>query len=155
MVDSWLPEEQQPESYRGYGDYHSKFTALQQKSNRNAATVGTSGFGLRRVIIARPSVEAAENFDDNSMDFVFLDADHSYESVKADITAWWPKIKPGGWLCGHDYGGWLVVKRGGKETKQYFGVKQAVDEFAEGLGLRVEPDEDYTFFLRRPLGGGD
>lgn len=49
------------------------------------------------------SVEAAAQYPDESLDFVFLDADHSYEAVKADIAAWWPKVKKGGIMGGHDY----------------------------------------------------
>ena len=49
------------------------------------------------------SVEAAATYDDASLDFVFIDADHSYEAVKEDIIAWWPKVKPGGIISGHDY----------------------------------------------------
>jgi predicted O-methyltransferase YrrM len=48
------------------------------------------------------SVEAARRYRDGSLDFVFLDASHEYEDVKADIVAWRPKIKPGGFLGGHD-----------------------------------------------------
>lgn len=48
------------------------------------------------------STAAAETFDNRSLDFVFIDADHSYEAVKADIAAWRPKVRPGGILCGHD-----------------------------------------------------
>lgn len=50
-----------------------------------------------------PSHRAAEKFDNESLDFVFIDADHAYESVKRDINSWWPKVKPGGILAGHDY----------------------------------------------------
>jgi predicted O-methyltransferase YrrM len=50
-----------------------------------------------------PSVEAAKTFADKSLDFVFIDGDHAYESVCADIDAWLPKVKPGGLLAGHDY----------------------------------------------------
>jgi predicted O-methyltransferase YrrM len=49
------------------------------------------------------SVEAAATYEDSSLDFVFIDADHSYESVREDIIAWWPKVKAGGIISGHDY----------------------------------------------------
>ncbi len=49
------------------------------------------------------SVSAAKQFTDQSLDFVYIDADHSYESCLADIGAWHPKIRVGGILSGHDY----------------------------------------------------
>jgi len=49
------------------------------------------------------SVTAAKQFTDQSLDFVYIDADHSYESCLADINAWHPKIRFGGILSGHDY----------------------------------------------------
>ena len=48
------------------------------------------------------SWDMAQNFNDGQFDFVFIDADHSYESVKKDIEAWMPKVKKGGVLAGHD-----------------------------------------------------
>ena len=62
------------------------------------------------------SLDACKKFDDLSIDFIFIDADHSYDAVKADINAWLPKIKLGGLMTGHDY----------SETKT--DVKKAVDE---------------------------
>lgn len=49
------------------------------------------------------SVEAAARFDDHSLDFVFIDAAHDYDNVRADIEAWRPKVRPNGVLAGHDY----------------------------------------------------
>ena len=42
-------------------------------------------------------------FPNESVDFVYIDGEHSYEAVSKDIADWWPKISPGGILAGHDY----------------------------------------------------
>ena len=55
-------------------------------------------------------------YDDESLDFVFIDADHSYECVKNDIARWMPKVKKGGVISGDDY------------VRQHPGVIQAVNE---------------------------
>jgi hypothetical protein len=54
-------------------------------------------------VIRKDSAAAAADYADHSLDFVFIDADHSYEGVKKDILAWLPKMKPDGILAGHDY----------------------------------------------------
>jgi hypothetical protein len=71
------------------------------------------------------SVEAATNFEDNSLDFIFIDAAHDYDNVKADIQAWYPKLKPTGVFAGHDY------------TKSWPGVIQAVNEFVQNNNLKL------------------
>lgn len=53
--------------------------------------------------VRAPSLEAAKRYRNHSLDFVFLDAAHDYENVKADIIAWRPTVKSGGYLGGHDY----------------------------------------------------
>ena len=66
------------------------------------------------------SLEAATRYKDLSLDFVFLDGDHGYEAVKADIQAWLPKLKPGAILGGHDYSlDWPDVMRAANETFGY------------------------------------
>jgi hypothetical protein len=52
--------------------------------------------------IEKNSLDAAEEIPDNSLDFIFIDADHAYDAVLADLCTWYPKIKPGGLISGHD-----------------------------------------------------
>jgi predicted O-methyltransferase YrrM len=54
-------------------------------------------------IVKSLSWDGALNYEDNSLDFVFIDAGHDYESVKKDLNAWYPKVKNGGIIAGHDY----------------------------------------------------
>lgn len=57
-----------------------------------------------RVIVLRQwSTEAANAIVNESLDWVFIDANHQYPYVRADILAWMPKVKPGGLVSGHDF----------------------------------------------------
>merc|ERR1711862_107272 len=49
------------------------------------------------------SVGAADSFEENSLDVVYIDGDHKWWSVLQDIVAWWPKVRPGGFMMGHDF----------------------------------------------------
>ena len=61
-------------------------------------------------IIVDTSINASKQFDKESVDFVFIDGDHSYESVKNNIKYWEPKVKENGLIIGHDYN-WGNVAR--------------------------------------------
>jgi hypothetical protein len=61
------------------------------------------GYGDTVSLIIADSVAASRLFADASIDWVHLDARHDYASLQADIQAWLPKIKRGGWLSGDDY----------------------------------------------------
>lgn len=74
------------------------------------------------------SNEAVAIIPDESLDLVFIDANHSYENVKEDIEIWKSKIRKGGILSGHDY-----------EHRMFKGVKEAVDDSLENFNL--EPDD--------------
>lgn len=104
-------------------------------------------FDARVVWRVMPSVDAAALFESASLDFAFIDAEHTYEAVMADAAAWWPKIKPGGWLCGHDFG----LKA--EHAHHVVGVEPAVREFVSRVKLPLEyyaADGDYTWWVRKP-----
>ena len=63
--------------------------------------------------------------DNNTLDIVYIDGDHSYKGVKRDLELVYPKVKNGGYIMGHDY------EMNMNKAKNYynFGVKKAVDEF--------------------------
>lgn len=78
------------------------------------------------------SAEAANKFKDNSLDFVYIDADHSYDACQKDMNAWWPKIKKGGWMCGHDY-----ENLPEKQNETVVEVKEAVDDWLKHKKLKL------------------
>lgn len=93
-------------------------------------------------IVREMSTDAASWFDDREMDFVYIDADHSYEAVMADLTHWSLSLKPGGWLMGHDY------TENESAVKMDFGVKRAVDEFClfHGWQMIYLTDEEWPSY---------
>lgn len=54
-------------------------------------------------LIRKTGVEAAKDFEDGSLDFVYIDADHRFDAVMVDIITWAPKVRKGGILAGHDF----------------------------------------------------
>jgi len=71
-------------------------------------------------IIKNYSVDAAKQFKDKSLDWIYIDAAHHYEAVLKDLNAWIPKVKMGGYLCGDDF---LI------NGIHRYGVIEAVHEF--------------------------
>ena len=76
------------------------------------------------------SLSVSEKFEDESLDLVYIDGDHGRISVKNDALAWWPKVKYGGVLSGHDYG--------------FHGVKKGLQLWSEETGIPIP---------RQPRGG--
>jgi uncharacterized Rossmann fold enzyme len=137
MVDSWSSAERDSD-YAKTGDFHAGLTVEQQEQFA-AEAAGNIAFADNRALIMRESsIEAANRCHDGSLDFVFIDADHSYRGCKDDIEAWLPKLKPRGLICGHDY----------NNTAYDFGVNRAVDEFIAASGLTLELGENFTWFAR-------
>ena len=68
-------------------------------------------------LIEEDSVKTAKKYKDK-LDYVYIDASHNYEDVLADLDAWYPTVKKGGILAGHDW------------DAKIFGVRKAVEEWA-------------------------
>ena len=78
-------------------------------------------------VLRMSSIEASKLFPKNYFDLVFIDANHRYKFVKADIEVWLPLVREGGFLIGHDY----------TFGNKYIGVRQAVGEsFGEDFKVR-------------------
>jgi predicted O-methyltransferase YrrM len=104
-------------------------------------------FKGKAIFLRNLTVDAATLIPDNSLDFIYVDARHDYCGVKQDLEAYWPKLKSGGILAGHDYldaaevaarpgntQDWSLCADGSRHAGA---VKGAVDEFAAAHGLSV------------------
>lgn len=76
-------------------------------------------------ILELTSVAAAEKIPDYSLDYIFIDGDHSYEAVTRDLRLYWNKVKPGGLFTGHD---WVLndVKRAVTEFRTEYKINTAM-----------------------------
>ena len=76
---------------------------VEYEDAREAAHNKLDKYGKRVTFLELPSVVAANRVMDGSLDYIYIDASHDYESVKADLKAWWPKLQPNGLFAGHDF----------------------------------------------------
>ena len=88
------------------------------------------------IFLKGDSLEQSKQIEDSSLDMVYIDAAHDYDSVIGDLLAWHPKVKSGGFVCGHDY-------------HDKFGVKKAVQYFLKISKLKLfNTYEDSSFVIR-------
>jgi predicted O-methyltransferase YrrM len=170
MVDPWRPL---GDEYFDSSNHKIHTTAFSDTMD------SIKGFEDRAFMIRALSNQAINLFQDDSLDYVYIDGNHAYDWVKEDIELWWPKLKSGGVLAGHDY---LLVNwernpklKNNKDMHVYadgdkwqltnyydpnfrikyagiFGVNPAVHEFAESQGLDYDLTNEWTstFIIRKP-----
>ena len=91
----------------------------------------------RANLIRATSETASTLFQNESLDFVYIDANHSYEHVKKDLELWFPKVKKGGIFAGHDY------------NHSQDGVTLAVNEFFNDKKLNIIIKNNSWFIIKK------
>lgn len=133
MVDPWQP--------RNDGSIDKNMQDIESWADIfNDAMSNTYEHHDRCVNKIMDSLEAATHMKDGLFDWIYIDANHTYNGVASDLNAWWPKLRPGGLFSGDDYGNqsdrWAA--KYGEYGKVYkWGVIEAVNEFAATHGLQV------------------
>jgi hypothetical protein len=135
MVDPWL--NQAPAAYL------DGCNAVDMEAAYGATIKSTEKFGSRARIYRAFSNDAVNIVQRSDLDFVFLDGNHKQSAVNQDIQLWWPHIKSGGVLAGHDF-----YER--HDAYQDCGVKTAVQNFARENKLQVVLTEDTSWFIQKP-----
>jgi len=129
-IDSW--KEFSKEEYKDINNHNQK----KHNQNKKETEQRLKKYKGRSQVWQMLSEDAAAIFKNNSLDFVYIDANHSYEGCKKDIELWYPKIKQGGVLAGHDY------IEDGQYSEGIFGVKKAVNEFIKKNKLKLFITQD-------------
>lgn len=152
ILDIWNGTLYMVDVWRGLDvDYEDSSNHSYFNENTYDQTIkNISGFEDRAIMIRSTSESASHIFKDCSLDFVYIDANHAYDFVKNDIKFWFPKVKNGGYLLGHDYINidWYRDPNfapNGKDkyiwSENYyhgvFGVNPAVDEFCREMGYEL------------------
>lgn len=134
MIDPW--EAPKPgSSYFKSGDDNALKPAKEHEGAYRKTVERVKFAGDRAKIMRMYSHEAAKKIKDGSLDFVFIDGNHSYEGVRGDIILWLPKVKRGGFISGHDL-----------NHPRLPGVSKAVYEMFDKS--KVEKDDNRTWFVR-------
>ena len=125
------------EPYRGYGDMRawSTFNKFKEESRIRLAPYDFS-------LVKKKSMDAVKDFEDNSLDFVYIDANHEYSFVFEDIIEWTKKVKSGGVVYGHDYDSYNVrtlidgrtIRRG--PMRKDWRVKEAIHDYTEQNNIK-------------------
>lgn len=112
---------------------------LQERSGddifESTNTLGRALLGKRFTLLRAMSSAAANQIPDGDIDFAFVDGNHTYAFVKEDLEKFWPKIAPGGFLCGHDYFMRSTEHGGGYSEAMVF---EAVSEFVARENVEVD-----------------
>ena len=142
LVDPWAA---MPEPLRHTCSMGACCVSTAQMEKQYANVIDSLKFAQERVTVMRLELcEAAIKIPDASKDFVFLDADHTKLGTLCAMLLYWPKVKPGGWLCGHDMEHWYEV----------WGVRAAVEWWCAQNGQTFDQRAGDMWFIQKPAEDG-
>lgn len=136
LVDPW--DKLFGEFYPNWGDYTMGGTLSTANAKAAALDVAARYPGRVEVVVDYGAAFLA-GLPDESLDWVYLDAEHTYEPVLADLKAIAPKLKPEGIIFGDDY--YL------NPQAKHKGVLRAVNEFAYKTGRKLVLEDGYQYIL--------
>lgn len=142
LVDPYRPLNRL--DYLATDDYHAHRTQEQFNQIRIQMVKRLTFAENRCYHIRKTSFRAHSEVPDGSVDLVFIDGDHSYSAVQQELVNWYSKVKPGGWIGGHDYN--LE-----QNQRKNFGVVQAVNEWALANLRTITEGEDTTWWTQKPV----
>lgn len=116
--------------YGAYLDLGYQFSTEEQSIIKKAAATRLKKYGDRACWIYKTSLEGAKLVDHGDLDFVFIDGNHDAPHVENDIYAWYPKVRAGGLLMGHDY--------------SMAAVKAAVNAWATKFGKTIIASDSHS-----------
>jgi hypothetical protein len=127
-IDPWR-------AYAGFAQtaYQKKIDYFYEQAQKTLAPYANCS------IIRKTSMEALRDFADASLDFVYIDGNHSFQYVAADICEWTKKVRRGGIISGHDY---IYA------NPRHFHVHYVVDAYAAAYGI-----DFWVLGRKKPLEG--
>lgn len=124
------------------------FSQATMDEAKSVMLLNVAPFKDRYQLFEMPSIEAAKYFEDETIDYIYIDAVHKYHEVKNDIANWFPKVRKGGILAGHDYKACHCIE--GKNNNHvdcgYTGLRRAVDEFALKCNLELHTSLEMSIY---------
>ena len=156
LVDLWGQDPFYTEPGRDTNDVKNGHLANARRILKTWTNKGITEFFVMR------SVDAASKIKDSYFDYIYIDARHDFCAVTEDIAAYWPKLRPGGIMAGHDFidaasamkvlgpqEDWSKCEDGSVQPRA---VKGAVEDFAAKNNLQIVTTHEGfdTWLMQKP-----
>lgn len=151
LIDVWRPLD--------FDEYDDTSNHFNHSDAYRTCIDNLKGYENKTFMLRMDGNEGSKLFSDESLDFVYIDANHTYESVKNDLEIWYRKVKSGGMIMGHDYlPDYFYEGKEGKDQALYtfpngkpeeakyagmFGVNPAVNEFCKKNDYELNKTEEF------------